>query len=565
MTSFIQTAHEFIGDLLSRQIHYQVPEHQRDYSWTEDEVSQFWDDIWQEMENNRDSNEHFLGPIVVRQLESGRAYEIIDGQQRLTTSLILLAAIRNAYHEHGDNLCQTLQSTYFGHIDRRTRETVPKFTMNSVNDETFRSFIAEIKPRRAFEEKEKNRRTKLSNKRILQAYIYLKEKIDEVTGIGEIFNSSPLADLEEFIKEKLSAIQIVVSDEADAYTLFETLNERGIELSILDLLKNHLFKEAKNSRETVKQRWYETLANLDETVGTKFIRHYWISKFGRVQAGRLYRAIRDSARTRIEVMRLSEDLLNNSRLYSALTISDHELWDEYGQKVRDDIATLKLLNASQCLPVLMAAYHKFAPEHFQKTLRLMVIMAVRYSLICAYRTGALEINYADLAHKISSGIMKKAADARRALSDIYPKDDEFREAFSNREIKTAKHARFLLRELEVYDLDGAIGPVNDPTAVNLEHVVPKQKNQHWRNIGNLDGESYNWWVFRLGNQVLLEKNTNKDLGGASFEEKREALRLSQVKLSKDISKYNQWTTQEIAERQTRLADLAVSLWHYDVD
>ncbi len=198
MTTFIQTAHELVGDLLSRQIHYIVPEHQRDYSWTEDEVSQFWDDIWQGVQTR---TEHFLGPAVVRTTQDGHSFEIIDGQQRLTTALILLAAIRNSYGERGDTLAGTLQSTYFGHIDRRTRETIPKFTMNSVNNETFRLYVAEQKPLREIEERERSRRTKLTNKRILQAYLYLKRKIDDVTTVSGQFSNDSLADLEDVLKE----------------------------------------------------------------------------------------------------------------------------------------------------------------------------------------------------------------------------------------------------------------------------------------------------------------------------------------------------------------------------
>ncbi|MCO4053052.1 MAG: DUF262 domain-containing protein [Bosea sp.] len=300
MTTFMQTSHEFVGDLLSRQLHYIVPEHQRDFAWTDDEVSQFWDDITFGMQND---TEHFLGPIVVRQVEEGRLYEVIDGQQRLTTSLILLAAMRNFYHENNDTLAQTLQSTYFGYVDRRTRETHPKFSMNTTNNETFKSFITSIKPQSAIDVELANRRLKLSNGKILHCYLNLKEKINKLCTIDGRITLSPLADIEEYIKEKLSIIQIIVSDEADAYTLFETLNERGIELSILDLLKNHLFKVAGAgaSREAMKQKWFETLSNLDDSQGSKFIRHYWVSKHGRVQAGALYRAIRDSARTKAAV------------------------------------------------------------------------------------------------------------------------------------------------------------------------------------------------------------------------------------------------------------------------
>lgn len=562
MTTLIQTAHELVGDLLSRQLHYIVPEHQRDYSWTEDEVSQFWDDIWQGVQTR---TEHFLGPAVVRTTQEGHSYEIIDGQQRLTTTLVLLAAIRNCYGERADTLAATLQSTYFGHIDRRTRETIPKFTMNSVNNETFRSYVAEQKPVREIEERERNRRTKLTNKRILQAYLYLKRKLDEVTSVNGQFSSAPLADLEDFLKEKLSVIQIVVSDEADAFALFETLNERGIELSILDLLKNHLFKVAGSSRETVKQRWFETLANLDENVGSKFIRHYWVSKNGRVQAGRLYRVIRDSARSRADVMRLSEELTHESRLYSALSTADDELWDGRSARLREDIATLKLLNASQCLPVLMASHRRMEPEHFERVLHLMVVMAVRYSLVCQYRTGALEIAYADLAHKVSQGVLLRAGAVRRELAALYPRDDDFQAHFTSREMRTAKLARFILRELDVRAGGGTVTPVSDPASVNLEHVAPKQQTADWRNIGSLNGESYDSWVFKLGNQVLLEKVANRNLGAAAFCTKREVLRASQITLTRQVGELPSWGVSDIRDRQAALADLAVAHWRYDID
>lgn len=95
MAAFIQSGHERIGDLLSRQRKYRVPEHQRDYTWTDDQVSQFWDDIKTAMSDK--GTEYFLGPIVFMEIEEDKDYEIIDGQQRLATSLMLLAAIRDIY------------------------------------------------------------------------------------------------------------------------------------------------------------------------------------------------------------------------------------------------------------------------------------------------------------------------------------------------------------------------------------------------------------------------------------------------------------------------------------
>jgi len=193
---------------------------------------------------------------------------------------------------------------------------------------------------------------------------------------AEEFDPSFLIDLEDFMSKRLTTILVTVSDEADAFTLFETLNERGLELSILDLLKNHVFGKAKIKIESVKQNWTEMMVNLDEDVGVRFLRHYWVSKNGRVQAGRLFRDIREKANTQNKVLSLSEDLKNSAMIYAAFSTADHSLWDDYSQDLRDCIRELRLLNAIQCYPVLLSAYEKFDDNNFERVARIMLVMAV---------------------------------------------------------------------------------------------------------------------------------------------------------------------------------------------
>jgi hypothetical protein len=306
------------------------------------------------------------------------------------------------------------------------------------------------------------------------------------------------------------------------------------------------------------------ITNLDENAGSKFIRHFWVARNGRVQAGRLYREIRDSARTRAEVLRLSDSLVVDSRLYTALSQPDDETWDEHSQVAKTSIATLRLLNASQCMPVLVAAYRKMSKENFDKILRLMAVMAVRYSLICQYRTGALEIAYADLAHKISQGSVQKAGSARRELADIYPRDEDFISHFRSAEISAAKHARYILRELEAQRCGDILVPTVDPTTVNLEHVAPKAQNQNWSSIGVPKGDNYRSWAHRIGNLALLEKGANSELGGADFARKKKEFSNSTIILTREIANFTNWNTKEIESRQHALADLAVLRWRYDL-
>ena len=109
----------------------------------------------------------------------------------------------------------------------------------------------------------------------------------------------------------------------------------------------------------------------------------------------------------------------------------------------------------------------------------MTIMTVRYSLVCAFRTGALEINYAEIARDISSGKLKRSGAVFRQLAELYPSDQTFMSAFATLQVASGKHARFLLRELESGANQG-LAPVDDPATLNVEYVAPKARNQHWR-------------------------------------------------------------------------------------
>ncbi|NQU23609.1 MAG: DUF262 domain-containing protein, partial [Candidatus Nealsonbacteria bacterium] len=357
MASFIQSGHERIGELLARQRKYRVPQHQRDYSWSDDQVSQFWEDVLSAMPSGM---EHFLGAIVFRQIEEDQDYEVIDGQQRLATCLLLLAAIRDVYRENNDEMADQVQLEYSGRKDRRSRTIVPNFLMNDTNDEVFQKYIANSVARRSIESAKKERTTRLTNRRLLEAYLFFREKLEDATSVQGKFEPHLLADIEEFLSKKLTIILVTVSDEADAFTLFETLNERGLELSVMDLLKNLLFGKAKDRIEAVKRNWTEMTANLDDAVGVRFLRHYWVSEHGRVQAGKLFRDIRGKTQSKTSATALSTELCRTSMVYSALSTADHPFWEDYSPKLRDHIRTLNVLNAVQCYPVLWPVRKKMS-------------------------------------------------------------------------------------------------------------------------------------------------------------------------------------------------------------
>ncbi len=117
-----------------------VPIYQRSYSWDTEQVSDFWTDLSSAFEEDR--AEYFLGNVVLSEEGSNGSYTIIDGQQRLATTLILLAAIRNEFRQRGDvKRADIIQNTYMATADLDSGEDVPRLRMNSDDNPFFRTTV----------------------------------------------------------------------------------------------------------------------------------------------------------------------------------------------------------------------------------------------------------------------------------------------------------------------------------------------------------------------------------------------------------------------------------------
>ena len=248
MANFIETEMLPISKYLATSKILKVPEFQRSYAWSEDEVSQLWDDVVEAIENNK--NEYFIGPIVVK--NNKESLEVIDGQQRLTTSLILISIIRRVFRFSGDNeRADWFRNEFFGKQDVVTLKTSEKFFMNEENNETFRSFVIADSTKENIKTEQKKYLKKNSNYLLLQSILTLWELVENHIGS----KNEKLLELHNFLYEKVKVLVLTVQDEADAYVIFETLNDRGKTLDTMDLLKNHLFSKSKSYLPEVKEKW----------------------------------------------------------------------------------------------------------------------------------------------------------------------------------------------------------------------------------------------------------------------------------------------------------------------
>ncbi len=554
MKSELQSA----GMILKTDVRYKVPPHQRNFSWTLDEVKQLWDDFLEAIQEDRP--EYFLGTIVVQDDPENKSRIIIDGQQRLATLTMILSGIRTVYREHGDERAEEVYADYLGVRDRRTRVTEPRLALNVINEPVFQGMVIEDASDPDLTAAVKNRAAVSSNQLVCAAMQYVRSVIRESSTANKKYETF-LLELEDFIRDRVVMVLMLVRDEADAYLIFETLNDRGLDLSTSDLLKNYILGKAGNRLDAVRKQWEEMVFLLGTQNETQFLRHYWLSRYGVIRELHLYKEMKLKFSNQSRVLELMEELRDAADKYTAMSNVDHPFWKGHSSAVRRDLETLQLFGLSQFRPLLLSAMDKMTDSHIEKLVRMIVVLSMRFSIIGTLGTGNIEKAYSDAAIGVRSGKTNTPAKIFSNLKSIYPDDSKFEADFLQRAIGKAKLARYILGEIAAEKQESSILVVTeDEKKSTLEHIMPKTRSQEWLKAAKNE-EEYLEYVNRLGNLTLIERENNRAAANASFPRKKtEAFSQSNLLLTKDLCEYAAWTITEIQTRQAHLARYAIKIW-----
>lgn len=372
--------------------------------------------------------------------------------------------------------------------------------------------------------------------------------------------------LSETAARQLLFILITVDDEINAYTVFETLNARGLELTTTDLLKNYLFSRVKVQADldALQRRWRSLIATVAQERFPEFLRYHLLCEYPKIRSQRLFKLVRDRVRTTQEVFELLDALEDRAELFSALSDPNHGYWAELpGAKpyVRD----LTLFRVRQMTPVLFAAWERFSRDDFVRILRLVSVISFRYTVVSGLNTNALEPVYHEGAKAILEGRATHPAAVFERLKPIYVDDSKFRNDFALLTIDTSgqrkKLAKYILSRLEEDASTRSCDPDTDPATI--EHILPENPMDDWEQ--HFPRQQWEEAVYRLGNMTLLEPAANRQVGNANYDVKLSAYSRSVYVLTRKISEIasEQWTFNLLEERQRRLAERAVHLWRAD--
>lgn len=554
-TTGIDFGLEGIGHQL-KSLLLRVPLYQRSYAWETDQVTDFCSDLRNAFNGN--PREHFMGTIVLSEDDNDRV-TVIDGQQRLATAALFLAALRDYYIANGEgNRADGINRDYLNSYSDSDDAFEPRLKLNSEDDEFFRQYIVTgstaVAP------------TRDSHPLISASYEMLYSFIEaEAVSAGTGWVQR-LVEWRKFVESDVRVIHVTVPTESDAFLIFETLNDRGAKLTLADLLKSYLFGKAATTTsglDQVRERWLFALGALDtdQDLFVNFLRQYWSSKNGATRERDLYKKIKTDITNAGQAIAFAGEIEAASILYAALLDSGNAYWSGWGSETKANIETLGRLGLEQNRPMLLAVLQYFSKAEAKKALRLAVNWGVRGLVVGGIGGGSAEKAYCDAAVAVRNGSIPTAAQLLTPMESIVATDEEFKAAFAIARVVKTNISRYYLLAIEAFlahDAEPELVPNSNEDQVNLEHVLPKKGTE--ANWPLFAGDLKAQWVDRFGNHCLMKKSDNNAAANEPFATKKPFLELSQLELTKQVGATTDWTPEAIAERQENLATLAPQVW-----
>jgi hypothetical protein len=553
----IEPSNQTFAELMGNSAKYTVPRFQRDYSWEQEQ----WEDLWNDIVELKDEGSHYMGYVVLQQKDK-HLYEIIDGQQRFVTlTMIILASMaqlkkiiaQGIDSENNKERLQEIEKRFIGTKNLITLNVDSRLTLNRNNNSFFKGVCANLEPSNP-------RGITKTNNLLRKTFEFFVSKITYQDG-------KRIAEFIEFYTSSLIFTKIVVQDSLNAYKVFETLNARGVKLSIPDLIKNYLFSVVSRDNtvsdadlDDLDERWGSIVTQLGEQNFTDFVRYLYNSQFPHTTKKDLFKAIREQYSTPQKAGAYLKALETNAPLYASLLSPYEEWWNSVDSEYKQAIPYLEgliLFSIQQPLVVLLAAYAKFTAPEFVLLAKYLFILSVRYNIICNESPNEQEKKYNKIAVKISNEEYKRASHVKNSeeYKELYPNDERFQSSFQFYKMpsrRSSRKIRFLLSQIEIQN-----GREMDFERVTLEHICPYNPDAEWHRAF---GEGVNDIADRLGNMVLLDNDT---LQRASFPEKQKVYQTSGNRLAQEVSKFQEWTLASVNKYQEWLATQAVKTWRVD--
>lgn len=549
---------------------YFIPRYQRDYSWTaNNELNELWNDI---ISSYNDGKEYFMGTLLLAcRSKNTTHYDIVDGQQRTISFMLLLSVIQdysklvidgvitdndlNCTSEKREDAADSL----FTSVNRHIKQDDYYLRANNKDSKFFED---------ALDIARREISTSVANKsnRITKAKRFFQERIRK-----EFFGrSNSLVELKKFFRfviTKLKFVTITVEDDFDAYVIFESLNSKGMDLSVADLLKNKILSNISNNYQDAALCEWDDLVKKIQMIPASFVDYikiYWNSyESVDVTKTTLYQTIRKNiGNNESKTREFLGKLITNAEPFDKLKNKANLNWPKINSsdKWAEKVAEMNLLGYTIHLPCFLYAL-KNNEAILEKLANLSLNLLFRWVTICDYGIGEID----SLFKKVLVDLKNKKSDSE-ILCNFIPLIEKvqasFIDSFASYETESSTILKYIACKLDLH-FGATKVLIPDFLEVDLEHIFPKNHDAWVKEIGSFS-KPYNRWVNSVGNVILLEKGKNRKIKNSIFNDKKEIFSSSEFCCAKEISVLSAWDEDSISQRCKEISMLANDIWKLNV-
>jgi uncharacterized protein with ParB-like and HNH nuclease domain len=536
---------------------YIIPLFQRTYSWKLDRWETLWDDLLS-LYTSESTRKHFLGALVSMPVDMTPAgvnkFLLIDGQQRLTTLFLILAAIRDiAIIKDERNLADQINELYLTNKWAEGTNYLKLFPSQKDREQ----FSKIINKEDDFDD----------NNNVVKAFRYFKSRLEGKDSSGKPID---LNRMHITLVQEIMVVNIVLDKEENPYLIFESLNAKGEPLTQADLVRNYILMCITSSEEQ-EIAYREFWMPMQNTLGSELTSFIWRYLIKDTNSARVIRLdeIYDEVKEILVKAKLSEvvDLLEDMHTflgyYLALINPDNY---EPNKEIRNRLKRLNRWDVKTTYPFLLNVYRDYkrkmiSVQDFCDVLDILESYVVRRSF-CRIPTNVLNKIFLGLYKNFDTNMPAKSVSDDLIQHD-WPGDNAFLNAWMYFPIYlsgTAK-CRHILESLESAMTKNK-EPVDLANAqISIEHVMPQTLNEKWEQLlGEKAAEIYDTFLHTIGNLTLTGRNP--DLGNQPLLEKKIIYSRSNFAINKDLADAISWNEYTIKQRAKKLGKVAVEIWKH---
>jgi len=532
---------------------FKLPLYQRPYAWTKDQ----WADLLEDILSLPKDDSHFFGAIVVvptQEPDQGiKSFYVIDGQQRLATILIWLSAIRDKMKEKNDGLAKFINNSFLSSSTFWKGKIIsyPKFELGEYDNKHL--------------------------KNILEGNV--KEEEHPIYKCYEFYKNAKYSDdTWTVILNNIFIVHINAHDYFNAFKLFETLNDRGLELSAADLIKNYLLMNTSTNKDIFNNcinEWEEMYQKIRDKSPVKFIRRYMLANYkGKFSESNLYKHVRSRLENNIpnEYLKFARELNFSSSIYKKIFESSFD--DKKINKKLDELKIVEVSPSFTLLIKIMPLYEEDKKSRRKDILKVMDMIEtfhIRWG-ICGQSTGRLDQIYNEICDGLEQKKFEEYLNYIEGKLSRYVKenvDDEiFKRSFASRNFKFGEQrTKYILWKF----CKPTGETILDIKEIETEHIMPQTLSEQWIDyLQNQTGKDRNQAIVlheemlnKIGNLTIIKEVWNRSMSNRIFSQKKIDYVKSDFPITKKLKDKEKWVFEDIESRSKDFSDEAVKIWKWE--